>query len=142
MAEPLFTRVDRPAGKLVSDVIEGRIGLPDLQRPFVWKDSDVRDLLDSMLRGYPIGYCILWEAPDNQEDKKSPIGLNQKSFAAPKELVIDGRASPRSSRPSTGRPSRTSHSRTKPSASPTTPSRGSSTPGTRPSPRMPPTSPM
>lgn len=90
MAEPLFTRVDRPAGKLVSDVIEGRIGLPDLQRPFVWKDSDIRDLLDSMLRGYPIGYCILWEAPDNQEDKKSPIGLNQKSFAAPKELVIDG----------------------------------------------------
>ena len=90
MAEPLFTRVDRPAGKLVSDVIEGRIGLPDLQRPFVWKDSDVRDLLDSMLRGYPIGYCILWEALDDQEDKKSSIGLNQKSFAAPKELVIDG----------------------------------------------------
>ena len=90
MAEPLFTRVDRPVGKLVSDVIEGRVGLPDLQRPFVWKDSDVRDLLDSMLRGYPIGYCILWEAPDDQEDKKSSIGLNDKSYATPKELVIDG----------------------------------------------------
>ena len=90
MAEPLFTRVDRPVGKLVSDVIEGRVGLPDLQRPFVWKDSDVRDLLDSMLRGYPIGYCILWEAPDDQEDKKSSIGLNDKNYATPKELVIDG----------------------------------------------------
>lgn len=90
MAEPLFTRVDRPVGKLVGDVIEGRVGLPDLQRPFVWKDSDVRDLLDSMLRGYPIGYCILWEAPDDQEDKKSSIGLNDKNYAAPKELVIDG----------------------------------------------------
>ncbi len=90
MAEPLFTRVDRPVGNLVSDVIEGRVGLPDLQRPFVWRDSDVRDLLDSMLRGYPIGYCILWEAPDDQEDKKSSIGLNDKSYAAPKELVIDG----------------------------------------------------
>lgn len=90
MAEPLFTRVDRPVGKLVSDVIEGRVGLPDLQRPFVWKDSDVRDLLDSMLKGYPIGYCILWEAPDDQEDKKSSIGLNDKSYSAPKELVIDG----------------------------------------------------
>lgn len=90
MAEPLFTRVDRPVGKLVSDVIEGRVGLPDLQRPFVWKDSDVRDLLDSMLRGYPIGYCILWEAPDDQEDKKSSIGLNDKSYSTPKELVIDG----------------------------------------------------
>ena len=90
MAEPLFTRVDRPVGKLVSDVIEGRVGLPDLQRPFVWKDSDVRDLLDSMLKGYPIGYCILWEAPDDQEDKKSSIGLNDKSYSTPKELVIDG----------------------------------------------------
>lgn len=90
MAEPLFTRVDRPVGKLVGDVIEGRVGLPDLQRPFVWKDSDVRDLLDSMLRGYPIGYCILWEAPDDQEDKKSSIGLNDKNYATPKELVIDG----------------------------------------------------
>lgn len=56
MAEPLFTRVDRSVGKLVGDVIEGRIGLPDLQRPFVWKDSDVRNLLDSMLKGYPIGF--------------------------------------------------------------------------------------
>lgn len=90
MAEPLFTRVDRPVGKSVSDVIEGRVGLPDLQRPFVWKDSDVRDLLDSMLRGYPIRYCILWEAPDDQEDKKSSIGLNEKNYATPKELVIDG----------------------------------------------------
>lgn len=90
MAEPLFTRVDRPVGKLVGDAIEGRVGLPDLQRPFVWKDSDVRDLLDSMLKGYPIGYCILWEAPDDQEDKKSSIGLNEKSYSTPKELVIDG----------------------------------------------------
>ena len=35
MAEPLFTRVDRPVGKLVGDVIEGRVGLPDLKRRFV-----------------------------------------------------------------------------------------------------------
>lgn len=90
MSELLYTEVDRPAGKLVDDVFEGRIGLPDLQRPFVWSDDSVRDLLDSMLRGYPIGYCILWEAPDDQEEKRSSIGLNQKNFAMPKELVIDG----------------------------------------------------
>lgn len=41
----------------------GKIGLPDLQRPFVWKNDKVRDLLDSMLRGYPIGYIMLWESP-------------------------------------------------------------------------------
>ena len=43
-----------------------------------------------MIRGYPIGYCILWEAPDDQDDKKSSIGLNDKNYVAPKELVIDG----------------------------------------------------
>lgn len=79
MAEPLFTRVDRPIGQLVSNVVEGRVGLPDLQCPFVWKDSDVRDLLDSMLRGYPIGYCILWEAPDDQEDKNRQLLLTRKA---------------------------------------------------------------
>lgn len=90
MAEPLFTRVDRSVGQVLNDVIEGKIGLPDLQRPFVWSDGKVRELLDSMLKGYPIGYCILWEAPDDQEGKKSVIGLNQKNFSTPKELVIDG----------------------------------------------------
>ncbi len=45
---------------------------------------DVRNLLDSMLRSYPIGYCILWRRPDGQEDKKSSIDLNQKNYATSK----------------------------------------------------------
>lgn len=49
----------------VSDLInwigEGRIGLPELQRPFVWKSSKVRDLIDSLYRGFPIGYIITWD---------------------------------------------------------------------------------
>ena len=36
---------------MVKDVRNGRIGLPDLQRPFVWKDNKVRELFDSMLKG-------------------------------------------------------------------------------------------
>lgn len=43
-----------------------------------------------MLRSHPIGYYILWEGPDDQEDKKSSIDLNQKNYATSKELVIDG----------------------------------------------------
>ncbi len=43
------------------DSIEmGDIGLPDIQRPFVWKNAKVRDLFDSMYRGYPVGYLLLW----------------------------------------------------------------------------------
>lgn len=89
MTAPLFEPVNRTVENLISDIIEGSIGLPDLQRPFAWKDSDVRNLLNSMLHGYPIGYCILWEAPDDQEDKKASIGLNSKAYSAPKDLVID-----------------------------------------------------
>lgn len=68
----------------------GKIGLPDLQRPFVWKNDKVRQLLDSMLRGYPIGYIMLWESPADYSEKKSSIGTNAKTYEAPKELVIDG----------------------------------------------------
>lgn len=43
---------DRKIGDLLTDVENDRIGLPDLQRPFVWKDNKVRELMDSMLKGY------------------------------------------------------------------------------------------
>lgn len=75
---------------MVKDVRNGRIGLPDLQRPFVWKDNKVRELFDSMLKGYPIGYIMLWESPADYESKKSAIGDNSKTYEEPKELVIDG----------------------------------------------------
>ncbi len=89
MANELFTVVPRQVGDLLSDVMSGRLGLPDLQRPFVWKDKKVRELLDSMLKGFPIGFVLLWESPVDYENK-SQIGDNTKNFATPKDLVIDG----------------------------------------------------
>ena len=90
MGKELFTNIPSKVTNLVDDVRIGKIGLPDLQRPFVWKDNKVRDLFDSMLRGYPIGYVMLWESPANYEEKKSSIGENKKIYEEPKELVIDG----------------------------------------------------
>ena len=90
MGKELFTPIPSKVKNLVDDVRIGKIGLPDLQRPFVWADSKVRDLFDSMLRGYPIGYVMLWESPVNYEEKKSSIGGNKKIYEEPKELVIDG----------------------------------------------------
>ena len=46
---------------LVEDIRHGRIGLPDIQRPFVWGAAKVRDLFDSMYRGYPVGTLLFWE---------------------------------------------------------------------------------
>ena len=59
MGKELFKNIPSKVGDLVKDVRNGRIGLPDLQRPFVWRDNKVRELFDSMLKGYPIGYITL-----------------------------------------------------------------------------------
>ena len=89
MGQELFERIDRKVSNLLEDVKSGRIGLPDLQRPFVWKDAKVRDLFDSMMKGFPIGYVMLWESPSNYKNTKS-IGLDNKIFSRPDDLVIDG----------------------------------------------------
>lgn len=60
-----------------------------MQRPFVWKDSKARDLLDSMMKGYPIGYIMLWQSPEDYETTNH-IGTNDKIYVRPDYLVIDG----------------------------------------------------
>ena len=89
MGQELFTNIPSKIGDLLADVRNGKIGLPDLQRPFVWKDSKARDLLDSMLKGYPIGYVMLWQSPEDYESVNH-IGQNDKSYRVPESLVIDG----------------------------------------------------
>lgn len=73
MGNELFKNIPSKVGDLVKDVRNGRIGLPDLQRPFVWKDNKVRELFDSMLKGYPIGYIMLWESPADYESILLPL---------------------------------------------------------------------
>lgn len=90
MAGSIYTPIPLAIGNILKDVLPGKIGFPDLQRPFVWKNDKVRDLLDSMLKGYPIGYIMLWEAPGDTDDKTTFIGTGEKAYKAPKELVIDG----------------------------------------------------
>jgi uncharacterized protein with ParB-like and HNH nuclease domain len=64
MGKELFDNIPSKVADLLSDVKNGRIVLPDLQHPFAWKDNKVRELLDSMMKGYPIGYIMLWTYPD------------------------------------------------------------------------------
>lgn len=51
MGKELFKNIPSKVGDLVKDVRNGRIGLPDLQRPFVWRDNKVRELFDSIAQG-------------------------------------------------------------------------------------------
>lgn len=88
MNSMVFQGADYKLDGLLLDIETGELGLPDLQRPFVWQNIKVRDLLDSMLRGYPIGYLMLWDAPDDVNNKQ--IGIEQHTIKAPKRLIIDG----------------------------------------------------
>ena len=89
MGKELFINIPTTVQDLLIDVRNGRIGLPDLQRPFVWQDNKVRELLDSMMKGYPIGYIMLWSSPDDYENTAT-IGKSDKKFKRPDDLVIDG----------------------------------------------------
>lgn len=84
----LYNEVSYKMEHLLLEIQSGRLGLPHIQRPFVWKNSKVRDLFDSMLRGYPIGYFLLWESSGNGTSKQ--IGNNSHSHGVPSSLIIDG----------------------------------------------------
>lgn len=55
--------------ELITGVDKGTIRLPDIQRPFVWPNSKVRDLVDSMYRGYPVGELMFWASRDDSNTK-------------------------------------------------------------------------
>ena len=89
MAKMLFTPVPRSLKDIIIEIENGKLGLPELQRGYVWKAKKVRDLLDSMMKGYPIGYLMIWDSSDSA-DKMKNIGVESKSYSAPKSLIIDG----------------------------------------------------
>lgn len=63
-------------------VKDGQIAIPEVQRPFVWDASKVRDLLDSLYKGYPIGYVITWQNPN--------VRLKDGRLSEGKKILIDG----------------------------------------------------
>lgn len=84
-----FRATELDLDDLMSDIARGDIGLPDIQRPFVWTSPKVRDLFDSMYRGYPVGYLLFWETNAVQQNARV-IGTNTKAFTVPKRLIVDG----------------------------------------------------
>lgn len=69
-------------GTLLNWISSGEIGLPELQRPFVWSSVKVRDFIDSLYNGFPVGYIITW---NNQS-----IRLKDGSISLGKKIMIDG----------------------------------------------------
>ncbi|CCE11423.1 conserved hypothetical protein [Bradyrhizobium sp. STM 3843] len=83
----LFTTTAYPLVALIEDIGLGKIGLPEIQRPFVWPNVNVRNLFDSLYRGYPVGYLLFWETGADPEMRRIGEPSDQK---APSLAIVDG----------------------------------------------------
>jgi len=84
----LFNPFNGHLEQLFSYIDVGDLGLPDIQRPFVWRDAKVRDLFDSLYKGFPIGSYLLWRNTAN--GRTHQIGEREHEHKDPNLLIIDG----------------------------------------------------
>src|SRR3984893_10660009 len=82
MATQRYSVTPHPVETLLTWVKSGEIAIPEIQRPFVWEPVKVRNLLDSLYQGYPIGYLIAWRNPT--------VRLKDGTPSAGKRILIDG----------------------------------------------------
>ena len=87
MSNATFRHVTYGLGTLVNNIAMGQIALPDIQRPFVWPNVKVRDLFDSMYRGYPVGYLLFWA--NGLVSGHRAIGTDAKQLS-PNLVIVDG----------------------------------------------------
>ena len=78
----LYSVTPHPIETILTWVKSKAIAIPEIQRPFVWESAKVRDLLDSLYRGYPVGYLITWRNPN--------VKLKDGSVSVGKLVLIDG----------------------------------------------------
>ena len=87
MSKQQFSNTSYPISLLLDQIDHGQLGLPDLQRPYVWDRAKVRDLFDSLYRGYPAGYFLFWNPPEEADGRR--IGADKPEDSPPK-MIVDG----------------------------------------------------
>ena len=83
----MFSQVSYPLSTLVGLIETGSLGLPELQRPFVWDRAQVRDLFDSLYRGYPAGAFLFWKTASGHGSRSIGADAKQQTAAT---LIVDG----------------------------------------------------
>ncbi len=81
-------KVDTTVGSLVDMISRGDLKLPELQRRYVWPATRVRDLLDSLYRGYPSGTILVWDT--DQDVPSRDFAVKQESGGFRPKLLLDG----------------------------------------------------
>ena len=82
MSTQRYSVTPQPIDTLLHWIKIGEISIPEIQRPFVWEATKVRNLLDSLYQGYPVGYLIAWRNPT--------VKLKDGTLSAGKRILIDG----------------------------------------------------
>ncbi len=82
MTTQRYSVTSHPVETILAWVKSGEIAIPEIQRPFVWEATQVRNLLDSLYQGYPVGYLITWRNPT--------VKLKDGTPSAGKRILIDG----------------------------------------------------
>lgn len=82
MSTQRYSVTPQPIDVLLAWVKSGEIAIPEIQRPFVWEPTKVRNLLDSLYAGFPVGYLIAWRNPT--------VRLKDGTLSAGKRILIDG----------------------------------------------------
>ena len=85
---------------LLSQIDRDEIVLPAMQRPFVWREDRLYRLVDSLLRGFPIGAVMLWKTSTVQRYRRLPRDVDTETAevftfetmkdASNRYLVLDG----------------------------------------------------
>ncbi|MEM3389845.1 MAG: DUF262 domain-containing protein [Thermoproteota archaeon] len=81
---------DVPIQDLLGKIERGEIALPDIQREFVWTNTQVKDFVESIYKKHPVGLILLWEKPYGEEIPVITMGNHTTDDRTYKELVIDG----------------------------------------------------
>ncbi len=82
-------KIDTTVGNLVEMIKSGELQLPELQRRYVWTAARVRDLLDSLYRGYPSGTILVWETEQQMPTQQVAIKTGNNPFQGHK-MLLDG----------------------------------------------------
>ena len=81
-------RTDKPVSVLLEELEKGELGLPEIQRGYVWNRPQARDLVDSLYREYPSGLILLWKPKELPELRQGSLGGSDGK--RPDFLVLDG----------------------------------------------------
>ena len=82
--------INKSVKELLFDIEKGKLALPDMQREFIWDNTQVRDLANSLYKNHPIGMILLWQTNPDDNIPTTAIDDTKKEISHYNELVIDG----------------------------------------------------